>query len=692
MNSTQANRLISERSPYLQQHAYNPVDWYPWGEEAFTRACEEDKPIFLSIGYSTCHWCHVMERESFEDTETAELMNQFYINIKVDREERPDVDAIYMAAAQALTGQGGWPLSAWLTPDLKPYYLGTYFPPRSMYGRPSFREALSQLRSAWDNERERVEKSSRAILQAVQRGAEITDHDLPSISRTAESNRYSKLADLCFERLSNSFDEIHGGFGSAPKFPRPAVLEFLLYYYYHTDHIEAKEMTLKTLSAMASGGMYDQLGGGFARYSVDAEWKVPHFEKMLYDQGQLLALYADAYRLTGNESYAKTIHQTVDYLRRDLQGEKGGFFAAEDADSEGEEGKFYVWTISELEEVLNVDELQAITLRYGITDSGNFEDGKNVLHTTMTLEHVAEEMETPKSRIEELLAQAISALFTVREQRVRPARDEKILTAWNGLTISGLAKAGAALSDNSILDDAEQAARMIQEHLIVDHKLMRRSAEDEVRFLAYLDDYAFLIQGLIDLYEGTFNVEWLQEADRLTQQAIELFWDERGGGFFMTAEGIDPHLLLRAKSDHDGAEPSGNSVMALNLLRLTNLFDDEQYRNYAERTTHLFAHRVAAYPDIMPLIIAAGLLLEKPSGTIVIASSDSDRDGAKRLIEQTQRRFRPYTSVVVTSLMKEHQWLNQRAPFISKMKPVEGESVAYVCRDFVCNAPTTSLQ
>ena len=688
MNS---NHLINERSPYLQQHAYNPVEWYPWGEEAFESARREEKPIFLSIGYSTCHWCHVMERESFEDGETAALMNRLYINIKVDREERPDIDAIYMAAAQALTGQGGWPLSAWLTPDLKPYYLGTYFSPRSMYGRPSFRQALTQLRNAWDNERDRVEKSSTAIFEAVQRGVEITDHDIPSLSYENSNNRYRELANLCFERLSSSFDEDFGGFGSAPKFPRPAILDFLLCYHYLTENERAKEMVLKTLTAMASGGMYDQLGGGFSRYSVDAEWRVPHFEKMLYDQGQLLALYADAYRLSDDEIYAEKIRQTVTYLRRDLQHSDGPYFAAEDAESDGEEGKFYVWTDRELRDVLADREYQAIRLRYGITEEGNFEHGKNLLHTTTPLDDIAAEMNISRERTEELIAQAKSLLFTIREKRARPSRDEKIVTAWNGLAISGHAKAGMALDDGSMLDDAEKAATVILQHLIVDGRLMRRSTDGEVRFPAYLDDYAFLAQGLIDLYEGTFNERWLREADVLTQKAIELFWDETGGGFFMTAEEGDPNLLLRAKSDNDGAEPSGNSIMVWNLLRLTRLFDDESYYNYAERTIHLFAHRAAAYPDIMPLIVSAGLSLEEPSGTIVIATSDSDEGGTRELIRQAHRTFRPYTSLVVTSGGKQDTWLRQRASFIRPMKTVDDKSVAYVCENFICNAPTTSL-
>ncbi|MCB0711982.1 MAG: thioredoxin domain-containing protein [Ignavibacteriae bacterium] len=689
----QPNRLLNERSPYLQQHAYNPVDWYPWGEEAFEKGRSEGKPIFLSIGYSTCHWCHVMERESFEDQTTADLMNELFINIKVDREERPDVDAIYMSALQALTGQGGWPLSAWLTPELKPYYLGTYFPPRSMYGRPSFREALRQLRRAWDEERDRVLSSSEAILNAVQRGAEISDAGIPTVVERSPEETFTPLAELTFERLKGTFDEQFGGFGSAPKFPRPTLIDFLFRYHAISGEEDGLKMALFTLKRMASGGIYDHVGGGFSRYSVDAEWRVPHFEKMLYDQGQLLSLYAEAYRITGDPQLAETIRQTVGYLRRDLQDESGAFYAAEDADSEGEEGKFYVWKVSELQPLLSDRELQALTLRYGISDNGNFEGGTNILHTSTSIQHISEELGIPDTEVANLLNSAKQKLFRVREKRVRPSRDEKIVTAWNGLAISGLAKCGGALDDATMREDAERVATVLLERLTVEGRLMRRMAEGEVKFPGYLDDYAFFAQGLLDLYEVTFNERWLREGERLIREAITLFADQVGGGFFMTAEGSDPNLLVRAKSDHDGAEPSGNSVMAMNLLRLGRLFEEPTYRELAERTIRLFTHRITEYPDIMPMMVSASIALTRPSGTIVIAVSEADQEGTERLMKQVRRKFLPYTSVVVTSEGSEQTWLAERVlPSLAEMKPVEGFSVAYVCENFTCKAPTTSFE
>ena len=693
MSSTEGrpNRLINEKSPYLQQHAYNPVDWYPWGEEAFERARREEKPIFLSIGYSTCHWCHVMERESFEDPATAELMNEHFINIKVDREERPDVDQVYMTAVQVVSGHGGWPLSAWLTPELKPFYVGTYFPPRPMYGRPSFTDALLQLNNAWTTDREKVYRSATAIANSVgQASAVVEDPTRTEIDPT--------IVDACYAQIEQSYDPEYGGFGGAPKFPRPSLFEFLLRYHHHHGSPKALEMTAHTLRMMCQGGMYDQLGGGFARYSVDAEWRVPHFEKMLYDQGQLVAILADTYRITRDELFAGFIRHTVEYLERDLMVSDpdapghGTFYSAEDADSEGEEGTFYVWTRAELAEHLGEQERRAIETYYGFTDAGNFEHGKNVLHTSASIEQVARQMSLEPREVEALLTSAQEKLFAVRERRVRPGRDEKVLTSWNGLMISGLARAAAALDEPRYADMATECARRIVENMRDgDGRLMHRMKDGEVKIPGFLDDYAFLVQGLIDLYETTFDIRHLETADRLVAEANALFWDEEGGGYYMTS-GEDASVLFRSKADHDGAEPSGNSVMAMNLLRLGRLFYDEDYQRKAERTIRMFTARVEKYPSAMPLMVAAAMAQARPPRQIVIAASRSDLDGAARLHEQAQREYRPDTAIVMTRDDAPSRWMASRMELIAEMRPVDGRSVAYVCENLACQAPVTSLE
>jgi hypothetical protein len=679
------NRLIAEKSPYLQQHAHNPVDWYPWGEEAFEKARAENKPIFLSIGYSTCHWCHVMERESFEDVETASMMNNLFVNIKVDREERPDVDSVYMTAAQAISGSGGWPLSAWLTPDLEPFYVGTYFPPRSAYGRPGFRDALASLHHAWTSERDKVDRSAKAIMRAVRKSSVIA----PAADAPNAVADPAPLVERCMAQLESSYDPNNGGFSAAPKFPRPAILEFLLRCHSERGDRKALDMAVHTMRRMAAGGMYDQLGGGFARYSVDAEWRVPHFEKMLYDQGQLVAIYADAYRITRDEGLARTIRHTVEYLERDLMHPSGAFYSAEDADSEGEEGTFYVWRRIELQELLTDQEFDAVRQYYGITDEGNFEHGKNVLHTSATPEQVALRLGVSVDDVKVLLDSARATLFAEREKRPRPHRDEKILTSWNGLMISGLARASAALDEPRFAELACRAADYLIETMNVGGRLMHRLKDGEVKFDGYLEDYAFFAAGLIDLYEATFDAKYLREADRLVRQAGELLWDEPAGGYFMTG-GDDASVLVRSKSDHDGAEPSGNSVMAMNLLRLGRLFYDAGLTDRAERTIGLFAARVAEYPIMMPLMVAAALMASEPPRQIVIAASD-DPAGTARLARQARAVYRPGTSLVMVAAGGPDAWLAGRIETLEGMGPVDGQAAAYVCENFVCQRPVVDL-
>ena len=688
------NHLVSERSPYLQQHAYNPVEWYPWGDEAFERARREDKPIFLSIGYSTCHWCHVMERESFEDDATAKLMNELYVNIKVDREERPDIDQVYMTAVQAISGHGGWPLSAWLTPDLKPFYVGTYFPPRPMYGRPSFSDALMQLHDAWKNDRAKIDRSANAISDAVAHASAVVEDPTRTDIDPA-------IVDACYAQLEQSYDERYGGFGPAPKFPRPSIFEFLLRHHHANSpgaSTRALAMTVHTLQMMSSGGMYDQLGGGFARYSVDAEWRVPHFEKMLYDQGQLVATLADVYRITGEPYFANIIRHTIEYLERDLMVSDpdapgyGTFYSAEDADSEGEEGTFYVWTLSELAEHLSERERLAVESYYGFTTAGNFEHGKNVLHTSSTLDDVARRIgATDVGEVERLLADARAKLFEVRSRRIRPGRDEKVLTSWNGLMISGLARAATALDEPRYAELAATCARWIITNMRDDRgRLMHRMKDGEVRIPGFLDDYAFLAQGLIDLYEATFDESFLESADTLVRDANALFWDEEGGGYYMTS-GDDPSVLFRSKSDHDGAEPSGNSVMAQCLLRLGRLFYDEDYTTKAERTIRMFTVRVESYPTAMPLMVAAALTNARPPRQIVVATAAGDPDGTSRLRRQLHASYQPDTALVLVGPDGPGAWLAARMELVASMRPVDGRSVAYVCENLTCSAPVATL-
>lgn len=693
---TSPNRLIHEPSPYLQQHAHNPVDWYPWGDEAFEKARAEGKPIFLSIGYSTCHWCHVMERESFENPETAALMNELYVNIKVDREERPDVDAVYMAACQVLSGQGGWPLSAWLTPELKPYYVGTYFPPAPMHGRPSFSDALQQLRTAWDNEKERVDQSADNILNAVRNGLTVTDRGIrPEQGTDGKISEGSSVigtaADLCFERLSGSYDEENGGFGTQPKFPRPAVLDFLLAYDPGDRSSRALTMVANTLRKISSSGTYDQLGGGFCRYSVDAQWKVPHFEKMLYDQGQLLSTLAASYLRTGDDMLAKTIRQTIEYLNQDLRHNDGAYFSAEDADSEGVEGKFYAWSLDELTSVIDDDvTLSLFTERYGITPGGNFEHGTNVLHISATPEQLAERHDLDIADVGTRLRRAEQALFEARKKRVRPHRDEKILTGWNGLVISGLAEAGMALNEQSYIRNAAEAAEFVTSNITKEGRLQRRWKDGDINIDAFLDDYAFLIQGLLDLYEATFDDRWLQKADALTREAITTFEDREGGGFYQSAAS-DDGVLIRTKGEHDGAEPSGNSVMALNLLRLGRLFDDTEYIDKADRTIRLFLNRVADYPDVMPLMLKAALLMERPPVQVVIVGSAGDTEEFESLAARARQRFADGVSIAGLPNGDGGDWLRKRMPLISEMKAGDKRAVAYICRNNTCEAPVTEL-
>src|SRR5215213_5248345 len=566
-----ANRLAHETSPYLLQHKDNPVEWYPWGEEALRRAREEDKPILLSVGYSACHWCHVMERESFEDEATARIMNEHFVNIKVDREERPDIDSIYMSAVQALTRHGGWPMTVFLTPDGAPFYGGTYFPPAPRGGLPSFQQVLLSLAEAYENRRGEVEKSAESVREYLQAAAGA------AIPKSAVG---TELLDGAAASLSGELDRRFGGFGGAPKFPQAMNLEVLLRHHHRTGDRDALSGVEVTLRAMANGGIYDQLGGGFARYSVDRYWLVPHFEKMLYDNALLSLLYLETYQATGDAFYRRIAEETLDYVLRDMTSEDGGFYSAEDADSEGVEGKFYVWTPEELESALGPDEASLAARYWDVTEQGNFE-GRNILHVPLPPEAVAGEFGLTSEELRERIVENRGKLFAVREKRTRPGRDEKILAAWNGLMLRSFAFAARVTGREDYREAAVKNATFIVEKMKGDGRIHRSYKDGRARFNGYLEDYAMVADGLVAVYEATFETRWLVEADALMGAVSELFWDEERRTFYDTPADHE-ELVTRPRDVYDNATPSGTSVATEVLLKLALFLDRGDYRQRAE--------------------------------------------------------------------------------------------------------------
>ncbi len=691
MSSPKPNRLVSEKSPYLLQHAYNPVDWYPWGEEAFGRARSEEKPIFLSVGYSTCHWCHVMEKESFENAEIASLMNDLFVCIKVDREERPDVDHLYMAAVQAMGHQGGWPMSVFLTPDLKPFYGGTYFPPTSKYGRAGFPELLRRIHEIWQNERDRVVSSGNSILEYLRELAG---------ARGGASPVSTAVAHRCYEQFRESFDHTHGGFGEGPKFPRPAVLHFLARHAHRTGEKEGSEMLERTLQSMVRGGIYDHIGGGFHRYAVDVAWRVPHFEKMLYDQAQMVRSFLDAYQLTGNHRYAAVATDVLNYVLRDLRSPEGAFFSAEDADSprpedSGEEGEgaFYLWTRAEIDDVLGED-AAIFAFHYGVESEGNVPvdpqsefTGRNILYAAHTEEETAGFAGIAALEVGQRLARARTRLFHQRSLRIRPHCDDKILTSWNGLMIGALARAGSALPSAEYLHAAERAALWVLASLRDPQSgnLLRRYREGDAKHEAHLDDYAFLAGGLLDVYEANGDVQWLEQAIELTTMQMTLFWDTARGGFFDTS-GRDPSVLVRMREHYDGAEPSGNAVAAENLIRLGRLTGSGEWHDRAKKLFEALAPWLEGQPAIMPFVVAAVQAADLPPSQLVIAGNPQD-PRTKALRDEAGRHFLPDTSVI--HLLPElSDRLRRLIPGVSIFTVDEGSPpAAYSCQNFTCQLP-----
>lgn len=677
------NRLAQEKSPYLLQHANNPVDWHAWGPEAFDKARREDKPIFLSIGYSTCHWCHVMERESFENEEIASILNRDFVSIKVDREERPDVDRIYMTFVQATTGGGGWPMSVWLTPELQPFYGGTYFPPDSRWGRPGFGEILEQLARAWQGNRTRIIESGRDMVE------QLTAHvKVEGVGRVDESTLESG-----FYQFRRNYDSRLGGWGGAPKFPRPATNNFLLRYAVHAKNEEAQEMVLLTLREMAKGGMNDQIGGGFHRYSVDARWFVPHFEKMLYDQAQLAISYLEAYQLSGDESFAGVARDIFEYVLRDMTHAEGGFFSAEDADSvidsskphEKGEGAFYIWSQEEINAVLGEPAASQFSYRYGVQPDGNVAEdphneftGRNILYQAHTIEETAAKFGIGEEELRQSLAASAQKLFAERNKRIRPHLDDKVLTGWNGLMISAFAKGARVLADGRYLEAAQRAARFVLDALYRDGVLLRRWRDGDAAVPGFLDDYAYFVQALLDLYEADFDSAHLQRAIELTRRMRELFEDVEYGGFFSTSAG-DTSILMRIKEEYDGAEPSGNSIAVMNLLRLGRMTGRAEYTDAAEKSLRAFSSKVNAAPSGMPQMLAAIMLHFSPPRQIVLSG---ERGALAPMTEVIRRKFLPFHTVLWAGSSDVNAELE-------RMRAVDGIPTAYVCENFSCQLPTS---
>lgn len=691
------NRLIHEKSPYLLQHAHNPVDWYAWGEDAFAKARSENKLIFLSIGYSTCHWCHVMERESFENETIAEVLNRHYVSIKVDREERPDVDRVYMLFVQSTTGSGGWPLSVFLTPDLHPFLGGTYYPPEDRYGRPGFGILLKRLAEIWAHESDRILVQGENVFRSIQTYLDEV--------RTPETVPLDVAwRDHAYRQFAAGFDPEEGGFSPAPKFPRAAVFSFLLRYAHRAREATALDMALFTLRKMGLGGIYDQLGGGFHRYSVDGRWHVPHFEKMLYDQAQLAAVYTEAYQISPDPLFAKTVRETLDYVLTVLRSPEGGFYSAEDADSlpatpgatEKREGAFYVWTREEIDQLLTSDESPVFCRTFGVERGGNVNPAsdphdelrnQNVLFVQNDHELVAKLTNHTPEEVTALLESAREKLRRARDQRPRPHKDDKILTAWNGLMITALAKAHQVFGDQRYLEAAQQAARFIRTQLFPG-RLVRSFRGEPSRVHGFAEDYAALMQGLLNLYESDFDAGWLRWAGELQVQMNALFADPRGG-YFNTAED-SPDILFRMKDDHDGAEPAANSVAALNLVRLARIFGQKDFQHSASRVVGSFGPTLERMPAALPLLLVAmDAAIAEPMQMVVAAARNDPQLPA--FLQAIRQKFTPNGIILLADGGEGQGWLEQHVEALRAMRPAASGPVVYLCQNFTCELPIQDL-
>lgn len=667
MIASTTNRLADEKSPYLLQHAHNPVDWYPWGEEAFNKAKSEDKPIFLSIGYSTCHWCHVMERESFEDDEVAEVLNNGFVAIKVDREERPDVDQIYMNVCQALNGSGGWPLTIIMTSEQKPFFAATYLPKTDRMGMKGLISTLDDIKKAWNNNR-------KALLEF---GSKVA-HTISKQGGGSRREFSSEVIDEAFSQFKSNFDVVHGGFGEEPKFPTPHNLMFLMRYWYKRNDGGGLEMITKTLDSMHRGGIYDHIGYGFSRYSTDREWLVPHFEKMLYDNALLAYTYTEAFKATGIKKYADVASEIFTYILRDMTSKEGGFYCAEDADSEGIEGKFYVWSKAEVMNTLGKERGEKFCKYFDITDRGNFEN-ENIPNL---IKNYPEESEI------EFFNKCKSELFKKREIRIHPYKDDKILTSWNGLMIAAMAYGGRSLKNSKYISAAENAVKFIFNNLVdSDGRLLSRYRDGEAGIKAYADDYAFLVWGLIELYESTYKAEYLKKAVQLNDDLIKYFWDEQNGGLFLYGSDSE-QLISRPKEIYDGAIPSANSVAALNFIKLSRLTGKYELENKAQEILNAFGAEIESFPMAYSFSLLAVLFLQNKAREITIVS-ERDDSASKEMLDSINEKYDPFSMVIY--YIKGDKTLESVSNFLREYNTVNGKTTAYICENFSCSEPVTDV-
>ena len=670
------NRLANEQSPYLLQHADNPVDWYPWGKEAFKKAKELDRPIFLSIGYSTCHWCHVMEHESFEDDSVAKLLNDSFISIKVDREELPEIDHVYMSVCQAMTGGGGWPLTIVMTPAKEPFFAGTYFPKDERGGRSGLFQILPMIADAWNSKRQ-------DIMTSVGKVKNYLDQ---LNSKPAGNNFSTELINRAYDQFRNGFDEEYGGFFRAPKFPSPHNLIFLMRYHHSFDNKIALDMATKTLKQMRLGGIYDHIGFGFHRYSTDRHWLVPHFEKMLYDQAMIAMAYTEAYHITGEDIFAQTAREIFTYVLRDMTASEGGFFSAEDADSEGEEGKFYIWTEQEIKEVLGEDYGKEFNDIFSITTPGNYRDESSGKETRLNIPHLKNYNTNGSNELET----AREKLFNIREKRIHPLKDDKILTDWNGLMIAALAKAAIVLDEPVYLDAAEKAAEFVLHSISKGERLLKRYRNGVAALDAHLDDYAFMAWGLLELYEATFATKYLSQALDLMNIMVEDFWDDKNGGFFLGSDQSEK-LIVRSKTAYDGAIPSGNSVAVMNMVKLTRITGNTKWAELAEKTLRVFSEDVNRAPTGYTLMLTGFMFDTQNSKEIVIVGDSRNRNTTK-FLHTIRASYAPHKVLLFKDTSVSDNRLEQLANWTSTQNSINGKPTAYVCKNFACNQPTSDLQ
>ena len=670
------NRLANEQSPYLLQHADNPVDWYPWGKEAFKKARELDRPIFLSIGYSTCHWCHVMEHESFEDDSVAKLLNDSFISIKVDREELPEIDHVYMSVCQAMTGGGGWPLTIVMTPAKEPFFAGTYFPKDKRGGRSGLFQILPMIADAWNSKRQDIMTSVGQVKNYLDQ----------LNSKPAGNNFSTELINRAYDQFRNGFDEEYGGFFRAPKFPSPHNLIFLMRYHHSFDNKIALDMATKTLKQMRLGGIYDHIGFGFHRYSTDRHWLVPHFEKMLYDQAMIAMAYIEAYHITGEDIFAQTAREIFTYVLRDMTASEGGFFSAEDADSEGEEGKFYIWTEQEIKEVLGEDYGKEFNDIFSITTPGNYRDESSGKETRLNIPHLKNYNTNGSNEFES----AREKLFNIREKRIHPLKDDKILTDWNGLMIAALAKAAIVLDEPVYLDAAEKAAEFVLHSISKGERLLKRYRNGVAALDAHLDDYAFMAWGLLELYEATFATKYLSQALDLMNIMVEDFWDDKNGGFFLGSDQSEK-LIVRSKTAYDGAIPSGNSVAVMNMVKLTRITGNTNWAELAEKTIRAFSEDVNRAPTGYTLMLTGFMFDTQNSKEIVIVGDSRNRNTTK-FLHTIRASYAPHKVLLFKDTSVSDNRLEQLANWTSTQNSINGKPTAYVCKNFACNQPTSDLQ